>query len=151
MKNKYITTYWIDVLTYIILPFITLVSVIGMIRTLMNESFSWKLLPMFILELSFIVLYVLTVINSHKRTKVAYYLFRVLIWTTAIRASVDFAFSGASKFGSVVSLIGYLVICGLVWIYPNEIYLKKRKELFKGENKIKIPCLNKSDNGSKEK
>ena len=141
MKKKYMTTYWMDLLTYIVLPFITVVSTLGIVRTLMYEAFSWKLLSMLILEILFIGLYVLTVLSSHKRTKAAYSLFRILVYATAIRASIDFAFSGVSDYGTVISLIGYLVVCGFVWVYPNEIYFKNRKELFKGESKIKLPCL----------
>lgn len=141
MKKKYMTTYWMDLLTYIVLPFITVVSTLGIVRTLMYEAFSWKLLSMLILEVLFIGLYVLTVLSSHKRTKAAYSLFRILVYATAIRASFDFAFSGVSRYGTAISFFGYLAVCILVWLYPNEIYFKNRKELFKNESKIKMPCI----------
>lgn len=153
MKKKYMTTYWMDLLTYIILPFITIVATFRVVRTLLFESFSWNLLYMLIIEALFIGLYVITFLSSHNRTKLGYTCFRVLVIATAIRAALDFAFSGVSDYGTAISLIGYLAICSLVWVYPNEIYFKNRKELFKNESKIKIPCTccKKKENKKKDK
>ena len=136
MKKKYMTTYWMDLLTYIILPFISVVATYRVIRTLLFDAFSWNLLLMLIIELLFIGLYIMTILQSHKRNKLALICFRVLVIATSLRAAYDFAFSGVSDYGTVISFVGYLLVCGLVWIYPNEIYFEKRKELFKNNSKI---------------
>lgn len=138
MKKKYMTTYWMDLLTYIVLPFISVVATYRVIRTLLFDTFSWNLLIMLIVELLFIGLYVMTIIHSHKRNKLALICFRILVIATSLRAAYDFAFSGVSDYGTVVSFVGYLLICGVVWIYPNEIYFKNRHELFKNDTKIKL-------------
>ena len=151
MKKKYMTTYWMDLLTYIILPFITVVATFRVVRTLLFETFSRNLLIMLIIELLFISLYVITLLSSHNRTKVAYTCFRVLVIATSIRAAFDFAASEVSNYGTMVSFIGYLVVCSLVWIYPNELYFKNRKELFKNDSKIKLFNKKKKVSNKKEK
>lgn len=151
MKKKYMTTYWMDLLTYIILPFITVVATFRVVRTLLFESFSRNLLIMLIIELLFISLYVITFLSSHNRTKNAYTCFRVLVVATSIRAAFDFAASGVSNYGTMVSFIGYLVVCALVWIYPNEVYFKNRKELFKNNSKIKLSVSNKKKKNENKK
>ena len=77
MKKKYLTTYWLDLLTYVILPFITIVAVFNVIKGLLYSTFSLEFLLAFIAEIVFICLYILTFITSYKRTKPAYFFFRV--------------------------------------------------------------------------
>lgn len=147
MKKKYMTTYWMDLLTYVIIPFITVVATFRVIRSLLYSSFSLNLLISLIIEVAFIGLYVVTVLSSHNRTTIAYPCFRILVLATALRAAIDFAVTGVSGYNSILSFLGYLVLCTAVWVYPNEIYFKNRKELFKNENKLKFIPLkhNKSE------
>jgi len=134
--KKYVTTYWLDLLTYIIIPFIAINGIYKIVSSLFQGVLSWLLL----LEFVFVVLYVLTFFNSHNRTKLAYILFRILITMSAIRAVIDFILKGEFNWPS---FIVYSIGCVFLWIYPNEIYLKKRKHLFKNENKLYFSFLGK--------
>lgn len=138
MKKKYMTTYWMDLLTYIIIPFITVVATFRVVRSLLYSSFSWVLLVSLLIEIAFIALYVITFLSSHNRTKAAVTCFRILVIATALRAAIDFAITGVSGYNSILAFIGYAALCAVVWVYPNEIYFKNRKELFKNESTLRF-------------
>lgn len=148
--KKYMTTYWLDLLTYIIFPFVTFVGVFRVVKSLLYGSFSWSYFLFLILEISFICLYIITFFSSHNRTKNAYICFRIVVIATAIRAAFDFAWTDVNNYGFAISFVGYLVGCVVLWVYPNEIYFKKRKELFKNDNKINLFVFNNKKNKGKK-
>lgn len=138
MKKKYLTTYWLDLLTYVILPFITIVAVFNVIKGLLYSTFSLAFLLAFIAEIVFICLYILTFITSYKRTKPAYFFFRVLIYATALKAALDFTLTQVTSWEPILAFLVYFLAACCFWIYPNEIYFKKRKYLFIKDTDLKV-------------
>lgn len=140
MKKEYQSTIWLDVLTYIILPFIIIFGTIGVIRGLLYETFNFEFFVYVLLEISLLAFYGCTFYNSYKRTKLGYNLLRILMVISAIMAATDFANTESynNGYNFVLVFIFYLVAAGFIWIYPNEIYLRKRKELFKNKSNFKF-------------
>ena len=138
MKKKYLTTCWLDLLTYIILPFVTIVAVINVVKGLLYSTFSLSFLLALIAELVFICLYVLTFFTSYKRSKPAYFFFRVLIYATAVKAALDFTLTKVTNLEPILAFLVYLLAVSILWIYPNEKYFKNRKELFNKESGLKF-------------
>ena len=133
MKKEYLSTYWMDFITYIVLPFVTIVSAIRIVRSLLYNASNLTFVLALLVELCFMVLYIMTAVCSHKRAKNGYKCFLILVSATALRASVDFALSGVTGYNSILSFIGYLLICILLWVYPNFVYFRKRKDIFKND------------------
>ena len=138
MNKKYLTTYWLDLLTYIVLPFVTVVASINVVKGLLYSAFSFEFLLALIAELVFICLYVLTFITSYKISKPAYFFFRVLVYATALKAALDFTLSQVTGLEPILAFLVYFLIVSIVWIYPNEIYFKKRKHLFAKESRLRF-------------
>lgn len=150
MKKKYLTTYWLDLLTYIILPFVTIVAVINVVKGLLYSTFSLSFLLALIAELVFICLYILTFFTSYKRTKPAYFFFRVLIYATAVKAALDFTLTEVTNLEPILAFLVYFLAVAILWIYPNEKYFKNRKELFNKESGLKF-LLPSNEENKKEK
>ena len=130
--KKVQTTAWLDLLTYILIPIIGIIGVLNIFRA--STHIDWEFYSMFSLisEIILLLFYGGTAYYTHKRDKKAYFLLQFLIVIAAIRASIDFAntrnFNNGDNF--IVEFILYFGICFIAWIYPNYIYLKKRKNLF---------------------
>lgn len=134
MKNKYLTTYWMDLITYIIIPFITIVAGIRIVRSLLYSTLGVTFAISLFIEIAFILLYVVTFLYSHKRTKGGERCFMLLVIATGIRAAVDFAITSVTNYNPYLAFFGYLLVCVALWVYPNYIYFNNRKELFKNDS-----------------
>lgn len=137
MKKNYLTNNWLDLLTYIILPFVTIVAVTNVIKGLLYSTFSFGFVVALISELIFIALYILTFVTSIKRTKPAYFFLRLLVYATAFKAALDFSLSQVTQIEPILAFLFYFLVVALLWIYPNEKYLKKRKNLFNKKSGLK--------------
>ncbi len=133
MKNKVYTTFWIDAITYIVIPIILLLGTINVITNIFSMSFHFYNIIVTIIEIIFLVFYGTVAYYTHKRYKKAYSLFGLLIWVTAIRAAFEFANTRAVNDGDNIFLMFglYLVVAYFVWVLPNKAYLEKRKEIFR--------------------
>jgi hypothetical protein len=140
MNKELKTTVWLDLLTYLLLPFVILFGIIEIVRGLLYGVFSLGFMGYLILELAIIGFYVYTFYHARKRNKQAFNLFRILIVISAVRAGLDYATTQNANNGHnfILILIAYLVIAGIAWVYPNEIYFKKRKDLFINDDKLKF-------------
>lgn len=132
MKKEIKTTLWLDLLTYIIIPFVLLIGSINIIRALLYGVINIHFFIFLFIEVAFLTFYGFTFYHSYKRNKDAYMLLRLLILITSIQAGLDFANTQNINSGHsfILSLLGYLIVIAIVWIYPNEIYFKNRKNLF---------------------
>jgi uncharacterized protein (DUF983 family) len=139
MKKEIRTTLWLDLLTYIIIPIVILLGTIGVIRSLLYGMFSFEFFVFLFIEIAFLVLYGYTFYHAYNRNKEGYTLFRLLILLTAVRAGMDFANTQNINEGHnfVLAFLGYIVVATIAWIYPNELYFKKRKDLFINKSKLK--------------
>lgn len=140
MKKELQTTIWLDLLTYVIIPFVLLIGTIDIIRALLYGVFNLEFFVFLLIEVVFLMFYAYTFYNSYKRTKDAYVLFRILIFITAIRAGLDYANTQNINNGDsfILAFLGYFAIVAIVWIYPNEIYFKKRKDIFSNKSTLKF-------------
>lgn len=142
-EKKYMTTYWMDLLTYIVIPFVSLVSTIRVVRSLLYSEFSISFFCFLVVEIIYISLYVITFFNAYRKSKMGYICFRILIYATTLYATVDYTLSQVSGYNNILTFIGYLFVCAILWVYPNEVYFKKRKDLFKNENNFWFKSKNK--------
>lgn len=140
MKKEFQTTVWLDILTYIILPLVTILGTIGVIKNLLYSSFNLEFFIYFLLEVVLLIFYGYTFYNSYKRTKQGYNLLRILMVISAIMAALDFANTESFNKGYnfILVFVIYLIAAAIIWIYPNLIYLKNRKELFKNKSTLKF-------------
>ena len=131
-------TLWLDLLTYVLIPLVTLLGLIRVVRTVFVGNFTTETTIFLLVELAFIILFLYTLYHVHNRNKPGFFLIRFIVYITAVRASVDFAFfETANKDSSFLFAMGtYLVISALVWIMPNELYFRAREQLFKNESTL---------------
>ncbi len=136
MKKKVQTTSWLDTIIYIIIPIIMILGGIRLIRGIVHFSFTIPYIISFLLEILFLFYYGYIAYYVHKRDKRSYFLLLSLVWLSAIQTSLDVANTRTINDGNNFFLVFaiYLGICYIVWIYPNQIYFKKRQNLFQKTN-----------------
>ncbi len=136
MKKEVLTTVWLDVLTYILIPIVLLLGVISVFRTMIHITFEFYPMLMMLIEIVLLIFYGVTAYYSHKKDKKAMELLSLLTWVTAVQVSLDFANTRAMNNGDnfVLACFFYLAACYFLWIIPNRIYFQKRKSLFVNES-----------------
>ena len=134
------TTVWLDALVCILLPVITLIGTVRIIRTLLNGNLRGMGIVFLLLEIIFTLLHAYTMYHAYNRHKEGYMLLRILIILTAIRSSINFAVmqNANSDINVFLVFFGYFAVCCVAWIYPHEIYFKARKHLFKRESTFSV-------------
>ncbi len=137
--KKVQSTIWLDLLTYIILPLIILGSTWNIINIIPKMEWKVYTVVMMGIEISLLLFYIFIVYHSHKRTALAPKLLRALFWVTAIQAGFEYANTQHINKGYNLFLVFgiYFVICYIVWIRTNEVYIEKRKDIFGKNNTLK--------------
>ncbi len=133
--KKVQSTVWLDILTYILLPIVVVIGVWNTLRVMRHIDWDFFEVSMMLVEIALLVFYGYTAYYTHKRDKKAYLLLQILFWVTALRASIDFANTRMvnNQDNFLIEFCLYLGICYLAWILPNNVYLQKRKAIFKEE------------------
>lgn len=139
MNKKIQSTIWLDLLTYIILPLIVIGNAWNISHVIFHMKWTLYATIMLVIEIALIVFYSITVYHSHKRTSLAPKLFDAIFWVTSFQASFSFANTQHINKGyNLFLMFGiYFVVCYIVWVRTNEIYLEKRKDIFGKENALK--------------
>ena len=142
-ENKKIwrkSTKWLDALVFIILPILSVIGSIRILRTITGGSLTGLGWVFFLTELMFVVLFIATSYYAYKRTKEGYVLIYILVILSGIQAAVLFGIEQSYERDPnfFVAFGGYLIACYLLWYYPNQSYFKVRKELFTNEGNCKF-------------
>jgi len=141
MKGEKKTTLWLDILTYILIPLVVIIGGYQLIGTILTGDVVGGRAWLFVFfEAAFLLLHIYTVYHVYQRNRSAYFLLRFLIVATAIRAAIEYANTRNANTDQNFLLIflGYLAVCAVFWVYPNEIYFRARKHLFLGKNAVKV-------------
>ncbi len=139
MNKKIQSTIWLDLLTYIILPLVILVSTINIFTTIFHITWQVYTIVLMLVEISLTIFYAVTVYHTHKRTSLAPKLLRALFWVTAIQTSFEYANTQQINKGYniFIAFAIYFAICYVVWIRTNETYLENRMDIFGKESSLK--------------
>jgi len=134
------STKWLDALVFIILPILSIVGTIRVLRSIAGgniEGIGWAF---FLVEILFIILFITTAYYAYNRTKEGYVLLYILIILSGIQAAVIFAIEQSYDRDPNFFMVfgGYLLGCYILWYFPNQSYFKQRKELFTNEGNCKF-------------
>lgn len=140
IKDKEIlSTKWLNFCIYWRIPISVLFGISNLLQ-FYGEVNNWNYLIIIflIIDVSTIILYIITFIFARNYTKAGYRLLYSLFIFETITYSLTTANNGTFNNNNeyILALLIYFVVLGLLWFLPNHIYLKKRKHLFYGNDVI---------------
>ena len=132
MKGEKKTTVWLDTLTYLLIPLVVIIGGWQLIASIVSGNVPGSAWLLIILEVLYLLFHIYTVYHVYHRNKSAYFLLRILIVVTAVRTALEYANTRNTNTGQsfILLFLGYLAVCAILWVYPNELYFKARKHLF---------------------
>lgn len=140
IKDKEIlSTKWLNFCIYWRIPISVLFGISNLLQ-FYGEVNNWNYLIIIflIIDVSTIILYIITFIFARNYTRAGYKLLYSLFIFETITYSLATANNGTFNNNNeyILALLIYFVVLGLLWFLPNHIYLKKRKHLFYGNDVI---------------
>lgn len=121
------STLWLDFVNYIFIPFYILMTSMEFIKLIPNFSIL-NILKMLI-DISGIVLGILTILFIHKRKPKILFVYMLFIINSMITISILIV--ERLKLVKIQYIVEIFVVAFVLWVIPNIIYIIIRKDMFK--------------------
>lgn len=137
LETKELSMFWWNFWQYIRFPIGLIFSFLNICQYL-TYNFDTDLFFFFILDVSIILLMAFSFYTFTKRKKVGYTFFNIFLFVESIYNSAITTFKNLMQnnninldfVGFMLEFIIVLIIWGIIWVLPNYIYFKKRKNYF---------------------
>jgi len=122
-NKKRISTIWLDFLNYIFMPFNILTITLTAIK-----QFGLNHIIISILYIVALIIYFVCFYKVHKRDKYGYYLLYLYIILSLFMNIIEII--NRYKVNNIMHAIIMFIVGIILWIIPNYVYLRKRKNIF---------------------